>query len=154
MPVTIHGKQYVTVAERLEMAKDNIQEIYTEVMSYEPVIIVRATVTLKDGRKVTGMSGANPSKSIEKSAPVEVAETSALGRCLGFLNYGVVEGIATADEMVKAQHDPTDEWPAASGATPIMKGEESFGKCVNCGEPNYKSMKGNIVCTAKCWLKK
>lgn len=103
MSVNIHGKTYITVAERLQLAKDNIQEVFTEVMSYEPVIIVRATVTLKDGRKATGMSGANPSKSIEKSAPVEVAETSAIGRCLGFLNYGAVEGIATADEIVKAE---------------------------------------------------
>lgn len=158
MPVNIHGKKYITVAERLEMAKDNIQEIYTEVMSYDPVIIVRATVTLKDGRKATGMSGANPSKAIEKSAPVEVAETSALGRCLGMLSYGAVEGIATADEIKKI--DINDELPPEPSPEDIVhidpeptQPSASLGKCVKCGQPNYKSLKGNIVCSAKCWLK-
>jgi hypothetical protein len=41
-------------------------------------------------------------------SPYEVAETSAIGRALGFAGYGIVDGIATADEMVKADNDP--EW--------------------------------------------
>lgn len=108
MSVNIHGKEYITVAERLEMAKKDILEIQTEVLFQEPVVI-KAIVTLKDGRKATGISAANPQKTIEKASPYEVAETSALGRALGFLGYGITNGIATADEMAKV--DPTDEWP-------------------------------------------
>ncbi len=30
--------------------------------------------------------------------------------------------------------------------------EEDLGKCVKCGAPNKRSMKGKIYCSAKCWL--
>lgn len=38
---------------------------------------------------------------IEGSAPIEVAETSAIGRALGFAGYGTDYGIASAEEMYK-----------------------------------------------------
>lgn len=109
MPITIHGKQYVTVAERVSQAHSELSaiSIETEVLSHNPVV-VKATVTTKKGR-FTGISAANPSKEIEKMSPYEVAESSSVGRALGFAGFGAVEGIATADEMKKA--DPTEEWP-------------------------------------------
>lgn len=153
MSVNIHGKQYITVTERLQMAKDHIQEIYTEVLTYEPNIIVRATVMLKDGRKATGISGANPSKMIEKSAPVEVAETSALGRALGFLNFGLVDGVATADEIAKV--DATEEWMNEEQKKQSEEGlAKALGNCKDCGQPNmiYKKS-GKVGCSAYCWRK-
>ena len=32
---------------------------------------------------------------------LEIAETSAIGRALGFANIGLIDGIASADEMRK-----------------------------------------------------
>lgn len=112
--VKIHGKDYVTVAGRLESAKEDIKSIVTEVISHPIMIVVKATVTTKKGI-FTGISAANPSKSIEKQSPFEVAETSAVGRALGFAGYGVIDGIASADEMNKAtvantNPDPTESW--------------------------------------------
>jgi hypothetical protein len=100
MPVQIHGKQYITVAERIIEAGEDFKSLNTEVLSDKPVVI-KATVTTKKGI-FTGISAANPDKSIEKMSPYEVAETSAVGRALGFAGYGAVEGIATADEMLKS----------------------------------------------------
>lgn len=105
MPINIHGKQYVTVAERVqsihEELKDTDFSISTEVLQHDPVL-VKATVTI--GEKVfTGHSAADPQKVIEKKTPYEVAETSAVGRALGFAGFGIIDGIATADEVVKAQ---------------------------------------------------
>jgi hypothetical protein len=34
---------------------------------------------------------------------LEVAETSAIGRALGFANIGLLDGIASADEMRKSK---------------------------------------------------
>lgn len=101
--VNIHGKEYITVAERVQEAhKDNLFEsLNTEVLNDNPVVI-KATVTIK-GKTYTGISAANPLKAIEKMSPYEVAETSAVGRALGFAGYGIVDGIATADEIVKAE---------------------------------------------------
>lgn len=101
--VNIHGKEYMTVAKRVELAhKDGVDAIETEVLQHSPVVVLRAKVTVK-GKSYTGVSSANPSKAIEKSNPYEVAETSAVGRALGFAGYGIIEGIASADEMYKAE---------------------------------------------------
>ena len=103
--IKIHGKDYMTVAGRLELAKKDIEKIETQVLQFDPVVVIKASVWV--GNKLfTGISSANPAKSIEASNPYEVAETSAVGRALGFAGYGVIEGIASADEMVKATTPP------------------------------------------------
>lgn len=104
MSIQIHGKEYVTVAERLTEAREDIKSITTEVLQHTPSVVVKATVLTKKGT-FTGTSAANTQKSIEKMSPYEVAETSAVGRALGFAGYGATEGIASADEVVKAESD-------------------------------------------------
>lgn len=147
MPVNIHGKQYITVAERLVEAKGHIQVINTEVLFSNPVV-VKATVTTDTGT-FSGISAANPDKTLEKQSPYEIAETSAVGRALGFAGFGAVDGIATADEMVKAESDPIDE---AINARPSID-KNNLGNCPKCGAPNALSLKGTSYCSAKCWLK-
>jgi hypothetical protein len=108
MSIKIHGKEYITVAERVAEAHAVLKgelSINTEVLYYEPVVI-KATVTIGEN-EFTGISAANPNKAIEKQSPFEVAETSAVGRALGFAGFGIVEGIASADEITKANsYDP------------------------------------------------
>lgn len=100
--ISIHGKNYTPVNERVmgAHAGEETLTITTEVLAHQPVI-VKATVITKKGT-FTGISAANPTKTIEKQSPYEVAETSAVGRALGFAGYGIVSSIASADEMVKA----------------------------------------------------
>jgi len=103
--IKIHGKNYVTVSERVQALIESKQEysITTEVITHTPVLI-KATVTI--GENVyTGHSAANPAKAIEKASPYEVAETSAIGRALGFAGFGIEEGIASADEIAKAPYN-------------------------------------------------
>lgn len=105
--IKIHDKEYITVAERVQEAhKDGaFDSLYTEVLNNDPVVI-KAIVRVKKGEEIheyTGISAANPLKAIEKQSPYEVAETSAVGRALGFAGYGIVAGIATADEIKKAE---------------------------------------------------
>ncbi len=102
MPVNIHGKQYVTVDERVKAVHEKCQtvSITTELLPITESIVVKATVVTEKGT-FTGISAANPAKTIEKQSPYEVAETSAVGRALGFAGYGVINGIATADEIAK-----------------------------------------------------
>lgn len=101
MPINIHGKEYFTVAERLQQShkEKDLQEVRTEVLSNDPVVI-KATIVTKSGT-FTGISAADPTKTIEKKSPYEVAETSAVGRALAFAGYAGTE-IATYDELVKA----------------------------------------------------
>lgn len=142
MSVNIHGKEYITVAERLLEAKDHIKSISTEVLYQSPVVIKATVVT--DKGSFTGISAANESKAIEKQSPYEVAETSAVGRALGFAGFGIVEGIATADEMVKA-------FPDDKSNEQIVK-ETNYGKCSKCGADNkWSSTKNKAYCGALCW---
>jgi hypothetical protein len=145
MPVQIHGKEYFTVAERLEQAKDVIKRIETEVLYLEPQIMVKATVETDKGT-FTGISAANPDKSIEAKTPVEVAETSAVGRALAFAGYAGTE-IASADEMTKA--GVSDDFDVEDN----FYGKEK-NKCKNCGADMVKNPKtGKWFCSEKCWLK-
>lgn len=150
MPVKIHGKEYFTVAERLEQAKDVIKRIETEVLYLEPQIMVKATIETDKGT-FTGISAANPDKSIEAKTPVEVAETSAVGRALAFAGYAGSE-IASADEMVKegaySPNKPQSE-PELDGAQKQLLSK----KCKKCGGEMVLNPKtGNVFCKAKCWL--
>lgn len=104
MTINIHGKEYVTVAERLQEIHKTLKtfDITTEVLLHEPVVI-KATVKTEKGT-FTGVSAANPSKSIEATSPYEVAETSAVGRALIFAGFsgGDSSSIASAEEIDKA----------------------------------------------------
>lgn len=105
--INIRGKEYVTVATRVEAFHGTYKEgigIVTEVLNHTPVVI-KATVKTPKGI-FTGISAANPAKTIEKMSPYEVAETSAVGRALGFAGIGITDSIASADELYKAQNTP------------------------------------------------
>ena len=138
MPIQIHNKTHVTVAERLVEAQSDkditLTRVLTEVLQHTPVVVVKATVELENSttKKIfTGISSANPEKSIEKSNPYEVAETSAVGRALGFAGYGLIDSVASADEMVKALNEKkSDDEPFTR--VPV---EESPHVCSQHDEP-------------------
>lgn len=102
-------------------------QISTRIELSEGFVICFATVSTKKGT-FTGTSAVSTetSKTIEKESPFEVAETSAVGRALGFANYGLIDGIASADEVVKATTQPlTDTQILANAAAkrPTLMGE-------------------------------
>lgn len=123
--VNIHGKEYMTVARRLEIAHaDNaIEGIETSILNHNPVV-VKAKIKIK-GQTYTGISSVDPQsqKLIEKQNPYEVAETSAVGRALGFAGYGLIESVASADEVVFAHEIGKPEQ-----TTPVEP------KCQVCGQ--------------------
>lgn len=104
--IQIHGKNYVPVSERIKQIHHDLEDtafsIETELIPHPTAVIVRAKVTIGE-RVFTGISAANPSKAIEKVSPYEVAETSSIGRALGFAGYGIDEGIASAEEIEKSE---------------------------------------------------
>ena len=109
MPVNIHGKEYTMVDERVA----KFHELYpngsiTSSMSQkDDMFIFKSTATPdvdKPERFFTGHAyEIIGSTQINKTSALENCETSAIGRCLGFLNIGL-NGIATADEVANAIH--------------------------------------------------
>lgn len=110
MTVNIHGKEYVTVAERVKMLHDSRDssgarfDISTDIVAdTEDAITVKAYVECAAGRFTAHATSKKKASGIEGGSPLEVAETSAVGRALGFAGFGSAEGIASADEVQRAQ---------------------------------------------------
>lgn len=132
--INIKGKEYVPVVERVkEFHKEYpAGQIITEIISNEQNrIIVKAIVKVPIIKKefiglyagedkfddkygyntFTGHSQSEWGKGMMGDVALEVAETSAVGRALGFAGIGIDTGIASADEMrkVKTVAGQTDE---------------------------------------------
>lgn len=126
--VNIHGKEYMTVARRLEIAHTDkaLESVETEVLSHDPVV-VKAKLQVR-GKIYTGISSVDlqSPKLIEQQNPYEVAETSAVGRALGFAGYGLLESVASADEIVQAY--------ALATSKPEQKAQKET-ICSTCGLP-------------------
>jgi hypothetical protein len=141
--VNIQGNEYKTVARRVMEAHEGkaLKSVETEVLSHDPIVIKAAVVIQKGGDTMTftGISAVLPdqARKIEKENPYEVAETSAVGRALGFAGYGEVSSIASADEMVKAgataQGKPAAQVRAEGRLEERMA--EIAGAAVDAGEP-------------------
>ena len=106
MPVTIHGKEYKTVAERVSDIHNNNQDkalsIETELVSWNSgVVIFKSTVTTGSG-VFTGYAYEKEGASqINKTSALENCETSSIGRALAAAGYGGTE-YASANEVQNA----------------------------------------------------
>jgi hypothetical protein len=109
--VTIKGVAYETVASRLDAAHDTgirpkgIKSVATSPMEVAGRIVVCATVVFEDGREFSGISEAklDATSGADRDAPIECAETSAVGRALANAGYHGSEGLASKDEIRSAQ---------------------------------------------------
>lgn len=111
--INIKGKEYVPVVERVKEAHrlDPDLSIQTFVVETEAGrVSMKALVTFK-GKTFTGHSQAEYGKGMMGGVALEVAETSAVGRALGFANIGLLDGIASADEMRKVKTDGAEDLP-------------------------------------------
>lgn len=106
--IDIKGKKYVLVSDRIIYFNENYPGGYinTKLVSdpESDQIIIKATVYPEPGRSFTGYSQAIKGDSfINKTAALENAETSAVGRALAMMGIGVLDSIASVDEINKAQ---------------------------------------------------
>lgn len=115
--VSIKGKDYVLVKDRIAFFNDNYPDgsITTELLSKpdDARVVVKATVSrwmlngtgiYVERQQFTGHSQAVVGEGmVNKTAALENAETSAVGRALAMMGIGVIESVASADEMRKAQ---------------------------------------------------
>ena len=113
--VQIGNKEYRMIAGRVQECRDEHAkadkpyEIDTELLEVDGhvgKVILKATVKTMRGT-ATGHAAAYDKTMIDKTAPYENAETSAVGRALGFLGYGLVTGIASAEEVTEAKKRST-----------------------------------------------
>ena len=110
--IDMRGKDYAMVPERVTAFRKLYPEgfITTEIVAMEgPVVLMKAKAGYyrEDGTEVilaTGMAREERGKGmVNSTSHVENAETSAVGRCLGFIGLGLNGGgICSAEELVNA----------------------------------------------------
>ena len=105
LPVSL---PYMTVDGRIQWARDEHRKagkalhIRTEVCNG----YVRAEVVSELYGSATATAKIGDGDGVDRTNPIENAETSAVGRALGFLGYGLIgTGIASADEVIAAQKE-------------------------------------------------
>lgn len=105
--VNIKGKEYVMVNERIKELKRLYPDysIVTEIEHLEDkMCVIKATILDAEGNpKATGHAyereGSTP---INRTSFIENAETSAVGRAIGFMNIGIDTSICSAEELAIA----------------------------------------------------
>ncbi len=111
MTIRIQGSEYATVNERLRAAHGEyirpvgIQAVTTEVIAAGGTVHIRAVVSFVDGRNFSGIAEVTTGtgRGPQSKAPMETAETSAVGRALAFSGYfGSGEGLASQEELLAA----------------------------------------------------
>lgn len=127
--IDIKGKQYVLVKDRIlafnEMYPNG--SIETELISptEATTIIMKAIVTpdvKNPTRRFVDYSQAKIGQGmVNTTAALENASTSAVGRCMAYLGIGIIESIASADEVVKAISQPIQKDPEWIEETPAKK---------------------------------
>lgn len=106
--IDIRGKQYQTVALRVQLFRDSfpLLTLATDVVHRDAeCVVMKATISDETGRTLsTGHAEEKRSASqINKTSALENAETSAIGRALAGFGFGGTE-FATANEVENAIH--------------------------------------------------
>ena len=112
--INIKGNEYILVKDRVLYFNENYPngKIETELLSEinSEMVVMKATITPdvdNPTRIFTGFSQATWGDGyINKTAAMENCETSAVGRALGMMGIGIIDSIASADEINKAQTQP------------------------------------------------
>ena len=129
--VDIKGKAYVQVHDRVLYFNDTYKNggIATELISdpQDARVVVKATVTpdhATPDRIFTGYAQEVVGEGfINKTSALENAETSAVGRALAMMGIGVIESIASVDEINKAKTSPQN---MADGVPPVPANKMPF----------------------------
>lgn len=144
--IQIKGNDYVQVSHRIIYFNETYKNgcIKTALVSdpQADMVVIKAQVIPDNeftDRYFTGYSQAKWGEGmVNKTSALENAETSAVGRALAMMGIGVIDSVASADEMNKA------------GVTSQKPPEQ---KCRSCGGDMVLNPKtGKTFCKNKCWL--
>lgn len=112
--VDIKGKKYVLVSDRiLSLAESGERySIVTEILctpaDVQNTWVVKATLTTDKGDYVGHAQEVIGDGYINKTSALENAETSAVGRACAMAGIGVIDSIASVDEITKAKNRAAD----------------------------------------------
>ena len=158
----IKGKLYVQVHHRIKFFNENYPTgcIRTELLKDDGKMVMFKAIVTPDisAPDLYFVGHAEESRDdgyINKSSCVENCETSAIGRALGAFNIGVIDGLATADEVnnaikqqeqaPKQQYKPSGNYDASADERPIS--DAQWGRLIaiaKAGGYEYDEMKAEL----------
>lgn len=153
--IQIKGKSYVLVSDRIIFFNESYPNgsIESKIVSYDGGKVVMKSKVTPDvtvpTRFFTGYSQADETQGmVNKTAALENAETSAVGRALAMMGIGVLDSIASVDEMSKAGAYTPSKVTTESSNVPA--GNSQTCKIHKCEVPMRISKSGNPYwgCTA------
>jgi len=134
MPVSIHGKEYYTVVERMGMLIKEHKEKYsinTDLVKLEGgVIVIKATLTIGSNSYTGNAMEEIGSNQINKFSALENCETSAIGRALSAAGYFGTE-FCSANEMDKVVQKKQNTKPEAKEMPEVEDKPSGEAKIVN-----------------------
>ena len=142
--ISIHGKDYATVALRLAVARRNLGaklRIETEIVSIDKdTVVCKATVTVGGNVIATGLAEERRAASrINQTSALENCETSAVGRALAFCGI-TNDSIASAEEVSAAIEQQSKEIQQALKDLEAVSHAGKFQQWLT----NNKSMLANL----------
>lgn len=159
----IHGNDYVGVPERIRLFNEKYPNGKIEsTVTYEGNFVRCKSFATPDvampNRYFVGHAEEDRTQGkINATNATENCETSAVGRVLGFLGIGVIDSIASADEVSHAIHkqEAPVNAPAAPQSSVAPKVAQSTKHCAVCNKEfivNPQFPKG-LNCSAACGVK-
>jgi len=130
--VSIHGKEYKTVAKRVQEFRESViykgWSIMTDVVKIDDdQVLVKAQIINPESKIVATGHGHEfrAASQINRTSYVENAETSAIGRALACLGLGGTE-FASADEVANAIHQQKTVHAPTQSITPTAGALDNF----------------------------
>lgn len=127
MTVKIQGKEYMEVNERLTIFREKhpTGQVLTEILEMKDGVVTMKASVLIDGVVIsTGHAQEKEGSTfINKTSYIENCETSAVGRALGIFGIGLLNSVASADEVQNAvanQNKDEIEWMSGEMFTRLM----------------------------------
>lgn len=132
--VDIKGKRYATVDARVEFFREkfptwSLETEFPVLDLTKGICLCRVVVKNEEGRIMADGYAhewqSKPGSMVNKTSYIENAQTSAVGRALGFIGIGINGvGIATAEEVATAiAHQDTNDYPPVIEEVPFTEPE-------------------------------
>jgi len=156
--ISIHGKDYATVAHRLAIARRNLGielDITTKIIHLDnEKAVVQADIFLEGKHVSTGLAEEFRSASrINQTSALENAETSAVGRALAFLGI-INDQIASAEEVSLAIEQQDKQLQKALTELEVISHLGAYKAWLSTYKPAFEKLKVHTPLSYKRFMEK
>jgi hypothetical protein len=156
--ISIHGKDYATVAHRLAIARRNLGidlDITTKIIHLDnEKAVVQADIFLEGKHVSTGLAEEFRSASrINQTSALENAETSAVGRALAFLGI-INDQIASAEEVSLAIEQQDKQLQKALTELEVISHLGAYKAWLSTYKPAFEKLKVHNPLSYKRFMEK